>query len=235
MENSASRIKVFEGLDDDVVQRLSAQCRWQRLRANSLVVEQSDDTTDLFLIAEGRVRAKKFSLAGKEVSFIDLSSGDVFGEFSAIDGQPRSATVVTLTDCVVGRLSADAFMRLLSEHPEVSLKVIEMLVAKVRELSERVFEFSALAVRNRIHAELLRLAHTAKPGAEENSAVIDEVPTHYEIATRISTHREAVTRELNTLEANGVIRAERGRIVVRDMKALRSMVDQLIEIEGGFT
>ncbi len=235
MENSASRIKVFEGLDDDVVQRLSAQCRWQRLRANSLVVEQSDDTTDLFLIAEGRVRAKKFSLAGKEVSFIDLTSGDVFGEFSAIDGQPRSATVVTLTDCVVGRLSADAFRRLLSEHPEVSLKVIEMLVAKVRELSERVFEFSALAVRNRIHAELLRLAHTATPGPDDNTAVIDEVPTHYEIATRISTHREAVTRELNTLEANGVIRAERGRIVVRDMKALRSMVDQLIEIEAGFS
>lgn len=235
MENSASRIKVFDGLDEDVVQRLSGQCRWQRLRANSLVVEQSDDTTDLFLIAEGRVRAKKFSLAGKEVSFIDLSAGDVFGEFSAIDGQPRSATVVTLTDCVVGRLSADAFRRLLSEHPEVSLKVIEMLVAKVRELSERVFEFSALAVRNRIHAELLRLAHTAQPGPNDNTAVIDEVPTHYEIATRISTHREAVTRELNTLEANGVIRAERGRIVVRDMKALRSMVDQLIEIEAGFS
>lgn len=231
-ETAISRVKIFGDLDDETAIALSSQCRWTRLGPNSLIVEQSDDTTDLFLIAEGRVRAKKFSLSGKEVSFVDLTEGDVFGEFSAIDHQPRSASVVTLTDCVVGRISAEAFRRIVAEHPEVSLRVIEMLVAKIRELSGRVFEFSALAVRNRIHAELLRLAHNGDPDAD--TAIIDDLPTHYEIATRISTHREAVTREFNTLEAKGIIRAERGRIVVLDLKALRSMVDKVIDVEDHF-
>jgi hypothetical protein len=90
-------------------------------------------------------------------------------------------------------------------HPSVMLAVLHHLTARIRELTERVFEFSTLAVRNRVHAELVRLAREHGGGKQ---AVIRPAPTHSEMASRISTHREAVTRELSRLHELGIIARE---------------------------
>ena len=72
--------------------------------------------------------------------------------------------------------------------------MLPQLVTKIRALTTRVYEFSTLAVSNRIQAELLRLASLGTK--EGKGARIAPAPTHTEIAARVSTHREAVTREL---------------------------------------
>jgi DNA-binding MarR family transcriptional regulator len=93
-------------------------------------------------------------------------------------------------------------------------------------MTNRVVEFSTLGVTNRIHAELLRLARTGLE--EDGSAVISPVPTDDEIASRISTRREAVNRELRQLEKIGLIeRAPRSRII-RDVQRLERMVKEVI-------
>jgi CRP-like cAMP-binding protein len=89
-----------------------------------------------------------------------------------------------------------------------------------------VFEFSALAVNNRIHAELLRLAQDHMTG--ENVAVIDPVPTHAEIASRISTRREAVTREFNQLSRAGIVQRRSSTLVVRDVERLKRLVQDVV-------
>ncbi len=111
-------------------------------------------------------------------------------------------------------------------HPEVSATVLKDLTCQVRALSERVFEFSALAVRNRIHAELLRLAH-ADP-ALGKTAVISPAPTHADIASRISTHREAVSRELSALSREGLIERCGQELVIRDLDRLARMVEEVL-------
>ncbi|MEE8334557.1 MAG: helix-turn-helix domain-containing protein, partial [Alphaproteobacteria bacterium] len=83
-------------------------------------------------------------------------------------------------------------------------------------------EFSTLAVNNRIHAELLRLAMSA--GINDNVSEISPAPTHAEIASRISTHREAVTRELNELAQAGVLEKRNRALVVRDIAWLQDVV-----------
>ncbi|MCG8559212.1 MAG: helix-turn-helix domain-containing protein, partial [Hyphomicrobiales bacterium] len=102
--------------------------------------------------------------------------------------------------------------------------LLKRLVAQIRSLTTRVFEFSTLAVSNRIQAELLRLARDN--GIDDNTALITPAPTHTEIASRISTHREAVTRELSRLTQNNVIRREGRALCVTDVDRLARMVQE---------
>ena len=100
--------------------------------------------------------------------------------------------------------------------------MLPQLVMKIRALTTRVYEFSTLAVSNRIQAELLRLASMA---ARDGKCVrISPVPTHTEIASRVSTHREAVTRELTRLSRIGLIERERNALLVKDVERVAEIV-----------
>jgi CRP-like cAMP-binding protein len=171
------------------------------------------------------VRANVYSPNGRDVTFRDLEPGDMFGELAAIDPAPRSANCVALAPTTIATLRAGEYHQVMRDHPEVATATLKRLVRLVRSLSDRVYEFSAFAVRNRIHAELLRLARDHMAGA--NAAAIDPAPTHAEIASRISTHREAVTRELNDLARQGILGRDGHALVVRDVTRLARLVEAL--------
>jgi CRP-like cAMP-binding protein len=122
-------------------------------------------------------------------------------------------------------MSGAAFRELLQSEPAVTLALLRQSVTKIRALTTRVYEFSALAVNNRIQAELLRLARLAP--LEGKLARIGGAPTHAEIASRISTHREAVTRELNRLTRLGIIERQGGALLVKDVGRLAAMVHEV--------
>ncbi len=104
--------------------------------------------------------------------------------------------------------------------------MLKRLSKQVRDLTERVFEFSTLAVKNRIHAELLRLARDH--AGDGDSAVISPAPTHAEIASRVSTHREAVTRKLNELAHVGLIEQHGRVLTIRSISKLARMVEEVL-------
>jgi len=164
------------------------------------------------------VRANSVSPKGREVIYSEFRAGDIFGEFSAIDGRPRSSAVSALTDCVVSRMPAKAFFEFLRSNGIVSTKLVELLVAKIRSMSERVFEVSALSVSERLRRELVRLAATGE--RQGKVIVIKPAPTHYDIAARIGSHREAVTREFNRLESEKLLEVGRRHISILDLTRL---------------
>jgi CRP-like cAMP-binding protein len=163
-----------------------------------------------------------YSHAGKVVSFGELSAGEVFGEYAAIDHCPRSASVEALTSCLVASMPATAFRALLRSAPSVTLAVLEQLVRRTRAVTNRVYELSTLHVDHRIQAELLRLANLAR--CVGKSAPIVPAPTHVEIASRVGTHREAVTRELNRLTRIGIIQRQGDALLVTDVNRLAEML-----------
>ena len=220
---SLSGIELFDSLAESDRDGLARSCRWHRYSADQYIVGHQDETNDVYFIVGGRVRVTVFSPSGKEVSFADLSAGKSFGEMSAIDDAPRSATVLALSDTVLASISAKAFRRILDDHPDVATRMMQHLAGLVRGLLDRVFEFSVLAVRNRIHAELLRLARDQ--GFDGDTAVITPVPTHADIASRVSTHREAVTRELSALTSAGLIERRDGALVIADVTRLAKLVE----------
>jgi len=224
--NTLDGIELFQTLTAAKRRAVAQQCHWRRFTAGQHIVGRRDTTRDVFFVVAGRARATSYSLAGKEVSYREIGAGDMFGEFSAIDGEPRSADVVALSDCLVAALSNSVFWQILRDHPEIAAATLKRLTRQIRVLTERVFEFSALAVNNRIHAELLRLARDHMSG--DNAAVIRPAPTHAELASRLSTHREAVTRELNELARAGLLERRGGALHISDIARLQRMVESVL-------
>ena len=146
----------------------------------------------------------------------------MFGEYAAIDGGPRSASVEARTSCLVASMPAAAFQELLETEPKLAKVLLKYFVMEIRELTARVYQFSTLAVRNRIQAEVLRLVSLS--AHEGKTANIVPAPTHAEIASRTSTHREAVTRELNRLAKIGVIEQRSRVLLIRDVDRLAAIV-----------
>ena len=228
MENTLENIDLLSGLSRSELEALAKRCRWRRFGANEQVLAHLDAGTDVLFLAEGRLRVSLYSSSGKEVSFEDLDAGQMFGELAAIDRKGRSASVFTLEPSNVAFLDATSFMELLRTHFTVAHRVMMGLCRLVRRLDERVFEFSTLTVSNRIHAELLRLAGG---DARMQTAAISPAPRHADIASRVSTHREAVTREMNVLARAGVLKQERDALHILDLPKLARMVHEVLGLE----
>ena len=218
-------INVFRSLSPDDCRAVASRCHWHRYTAGQQILSHLDTSTDVYFIVGGRVRVTLCSPSGKEVTFRDLGSGQMFGDLSAIDGQARSANVVTLADSLVAAMPSSAFREVRNGYPEVAEAVLQEAVGLVRHLSERVFEFGALGVKNRVHAELLRLARGHM--RDERSAEIRPAPIHADIASRVSTHREAVSRELSELQRAGLVERLHGALVIHDVPRLARLVTEV--------
>ena len=217
------RVSVLAQLSDAALESLARKCKWRRHPAGEQIVDRQDFSTDVYFLLAGTARAISYSSEGKAVVFTDLRPGTMFGEIAAIDRKPRSASIEALEACEIASLSADDFEQLMLREPSVAVAVLRQTTADVRRLSERVFEFSTLAVQNRIHAELLRLA--GRPDKPRSAATLSPAPSLADIADRISTHREAVSRELSRLTAMGLLRRDKSGLVITDVAKLRELVN----------
>lgn len=218
-------VKLLEGVPIPALEELARQCRWRRVRAGQRVISRDAADNDVYLIVSGRVSITAFSAAGRQVMYGEIRAGEWFGDFAAIDGLSRSADVVAAEDTLVASMSPALFRQLLRDHAAVCDRMMRRLVNSVRELTERVFEFSTLGVQNRLHAELLRLARQA--GVQGNMARIDPAPKHNDIAGHISTYREQVTRELSAMAKQGLIQRSGGALVIPNVERLERIVSQV--------
>jgi CRP-like cAMP-binding protein len=220
-----ARVAIFASLPTKTLKTLAQACSWQPYKSGESIVDYLDASDDVFFITAGEVSVTIYSACGKAVSFRNLGPGSVFGEYAAIDGEPRSASVVAKTDCLIASMSAREFRKLVESEPAVGRELIKELVRNVRTLTKRVYEFSTLAVNNRIQAELLRLASLAP--RQGKTVRLVPPPTHADIASRVSTHREAVTRELNRLARIGLVERQSGVLIIWDVERLAAMLHEM--------
>jgi CRP-like cAMP-binding protein len=204
------------------LEHVAGTCRWRDYDAGEQIFSYQDLSTEVFFLAAGKVRIIVYSADGKAVLFTDLKPGAMFGELSAIDRAPRSAGVEAIERSTIASLTAGQFDSLLLREPAVAVATLRYVTAEMRRLSERVLEFSTLQVQNRIHAELLRLAADARQ--KDGQALLSPAPSLSDIANRISTHREAVSRELSRLASMGLLRREGGDLRVPDLARLERLV-----------
>src|SRR3546814_744320 len=127
---------------------------------------------------------------------------------SAISAMPRSASVTAVEDSSLGMLSGAGFRAFMQEEPGAGYWMAVQLAARVRNLTEKARDLATLPVSARLQSELLRLA-LERP-VDGDRCVIAPLPTHMELAARIGTHREAVTRELRLLHQEGIV-GQQGR------------------------
>lgn len=206
------------------LRRAALQFQYRQPKRGQALFGHGAQTADVYFVLEGMLGAVLYSASGREVILRSLGPGDVFGELSAIDGLPRSASVVVEADARVAVLRQDDFLNCIEGSPTTAMWLARLLAAKVRGMTDRVFELSALNVRARVRCELLRLARAAVVLNGEPRLI--PAPTHAEIANRIGTHREAVTREMQALTRDNVIRHGRRLLEFIDLPKLELSILQ---------
>jgi CRP-like cAMP-binding protein len=132
---SLEGVTLLKGLSSESLQRIQQRCSWRRYEPGEPIVEYLDRSDDVFFLISGEARAVIYSLAGKVVSLRDLGPGDLFGEYVAIDGRPRSASVEARTSCLVASMTAAEFRKLLHTEPTAADALDRQLVATIRTLS----------------------------------------------------------------------------------------------------
>ena len=208
---------------------IERRCRWRTYADGEQIIDRENDTQDVFFVVSGLTRVVNYSPGGREVSFDEIGEGGVFGELAAIDGRPRSATVIARTETLAASLSAAAFREVLTASPAVSNALLRRLAAVVRESTDRIMDLSTLGAHNRIYAELLREAREADPTAFDrgaNQARIRPMPVHSNIAARVSTARETVARVLGDLTRKGIVEREADALRIVDVNRLTQMVKE---------
>ena len=186
------------------------------------IIACGHDNDDVYFVLSGRAIAVQFSQDGKRVAYREIQPGDIFGELAALTGRPRIASVEAQGAVVAGVLSAAQFIEIVRKHSEIALVLSRHLARMVSAMSERVFEHSALLVRQRLCRELLRRAATTEPVSDR--VRLAKVPTHAELAAYLGTHREGVTKELSALERAGLIVRARSTLEIRSISALEAYV-----------
>jgi len=223
-----SGIEVFQDLSLTDYESLSGILKAHSYKADQHIITLGEHTQDVYFIISGKVRITTFTSGGKEVTFQDMRAGQMFGELSAIDGQSRSTNVVALTPTSLAKVSPMSFFKILRDYPKVNEHILHQLTGLIRKLGDRIVEFSTYSVKSRIHAELLRLAKNS--GIKNNTAEIIPAPAHLDIANRISTHREAVSRELSDLSKSGILKRSEGKLFIQDIAQLESLLDNQTKV-----
>jgi CRP/FNR family cyclic AMP-dependent transcriptional regulator len=218
------KIGLLRSLERKDREAFAKRCHWRHAQAKQWLLEQHDSGTDIFFLSSGVVRVLITPSPDREIILGDIEAGGYFGEMAAIDGQPRSAGILAITDATIACMSASVFRDLLHKHPDVSEQLLRQLVARIRTLDQRVNEFSSMHVKNRIYAELLR---RSRPDPEDKRrALVSPPPVHADIAARVSTRREMVARELKALERAGLMSKRRGAFVLNNVPELMQMLNR---------
>ncbi len=220
-ERALASIKMFGGLPADAMRRVMTKARWRECVPGERIIERGQTTQEVYFVVEGNVRVLNFAASGRVVSFATIAPGGYFGELAAIDGQPRSATVVAHTKCTLAVLEGEEFRRLVVSFPKVSVALLRRLSEVIRFADERITDLSSLGAAQRVCLALLRLAEP-DPVVGQNW-VVYPLPTQANIASRIGTTRETVARMISRLSADGIVERKSKSLYIRDRDRLEAL------------
>lgn len=200
---------IFQGLDPEQLQALASRIVVRSFPKNAVIINEGDDADKVYLIRKGKVKIYLADREGKEVIVNVLGPGEYFGELALFDDAPRSTSVMTTGPAEFAVISRDAFLECLDQQPAMAIVIIKNLARRIRALSENVRSLALLDVYERI-VHLLK--DTARE--EDGKLIIEERPTHQEIANRIGASREMVTRILLDLSTGGYISVDGKRLTI---------------------
>jgi CRP/FNR family cyclic AMP-dependent transcriptional regulator len=222
------RHPLFGVLGTDLLKRLSAQATIRRIKRGTEIFEKGDPGTALFAVHAGTVKIGVPSADGREAVFNLMREGEIFGEIALLDGRPRTAGAITMTDCELMVIERRDFIAFVHQYPEVALKLIEVLCARLRLQSERFEEATFLNLPTRLARTLLRLLADADPKPPDGKLAI----TQLQISQMVGTSRESTNKQLRAWSKRRWVRLERGSIFVLNPDALAAIAEVGTESEA---
>ncbi len=194
------------------------------LSNGELLFSEGEPCNGLHIIARGKVRIFKTSMGGREQVLAINVVGESVAELPVFDGGPFPASAVAIEDTEIAFISRRDFRAYCMEHPEVALKVLQVVGARLRRLVGIVEELSFTTIRQRLISVLLKLAQNE--GKQSPLGIEFQLPaTHQELANQLGTVRELVSRNLMRLQAEGLLDVDARQIVVKDLPGLKALLE----------
>ena len=198
------RVPLFDCLGDRELAALADLTFARTFEKGQLIILVDEPGDTLFIIRSGQVKVSLIHEDGREFILSLLTEGEVFGELALLDDEPRSANVVAFEETELLMLKRVDFLQLVQGIPAIAVALLEELASRLRRTDEQVGGLALLDVHTRVAKTILRLA--ADRGKETNDGVlIEQRPTHQQLANMAGTTRETVTRALRQLERDGYI------------------------------
>lgn len=214
------KIPLLANLSADEMARVKSELRIRRFAKRSTVLQKGGLGDSLLFLLSGQLQVIDITEDGRAIGLRMLAPGDFFGEIALINESTRSASVVAQTEVLVAFLPAPTAMHLFSHSPSVAQLMLRHLAEKIQRDSEFRALLSIHNTSKRIYNFLVLFKHKT----DENVEVVENLPTHQDIANMINTSRETVTRALLTLVQQGIIEKDTHRLIIRNPEALQKLI-----------
>lgn len=213
------KVPIFSGLAETELAFLTQRTVPRRFAPGEIVFGEGEPCQGLYVVESGHVRIFKSSSGGREHVLSVDGPGSSVAELPVFDGGSYPASVAAVDDATLLFISKQDFQALCLAHPQVALKVLRVVGARLRRLVGIIEELSFTTVRHRLASFLLREAQ--RQGKRKDGCMALVLPaSNQEFAAQIGTVRELVSRNLSRLQAEGIIEIDGRDVLIRELKAL---------------
>jgi CRP/FNR family transcriptional regulator, cyclic AMP receptor protein len=206
---------IFGALGPELLDRLSSYAIPQTVKRGTTIFARGDLGSSLFAVCSGTIKISAPSPGGKDAVFNLITDGAIFGEIAVLDGLPRTADAIAITDCSLMVIERKHFISLVYERPDFALKLIEVLCGRLRHTTEQLENVMFLDLPGRLAKALLELSGQAKPSQARKIAL-----TQRDLGEMIGMSRESTNKQLRIWQKRNWIRLKRGGIVIVAPEAL---------------
>ncbi len=220
IQSFASKVPLFQGLSKSEYEAICKAMIQRKFSANEVIVHEEDEESQtFFIIASGKVYVTVITSEGKQTILATLRKGDFFGEMSILDGKPRSASIIAAEDCELFMLYRRPLLEILKKYPKITIQMLITMSQRLRRSNKQINTLSMMSVYGRIAEVILQIA---KDNGERvgDIVVVNNPPTHREIADMASTSRETVSRVLSQLRKKRYITTDRKKLVILNEEKL---------------
>lgn len=212
----------FQGLDDRIIEQLVPRALTRKVKKGAVLFRKGDLGTNLYAVCAGSVRISTPSEKGKDAIFNLIIPGEIFGEIAFLDGDQRTADAVASEDCELMVIERRDFIPLLTAHPEIAVRLLEILCGRLRRTSRQVEDIVFFDVQVRLAKALLHLYRHSSSGAPNEHIRI----TQKDISQMIGASRESTNRELQNWQRRKWLKLGRAGLVILAPEELERLISQ---------
>lgn len=216
------KIPLFANLTDEEMARVKEELRIRQYNRRDIVLQKGGNGDTLLFLLAGQLQVIDITEDGRAIGLRMLEPGEFFGEIAVINGSTRSASVVALTPVLVALLPRATALHLFSHSPSVANHMLRHLAQKI----QRDSEFRALLSIHNTSKRIYTFLGLLKKKENDNMEVVENLPTHQDIANMINTSRETVTRTILTLVNQGIVKKDSHRLIIINPDALQKLAQR---------
>ena len=229
----ARELPLFSELNEAELTNLISEFQLREYDKEEIIFHQGDDSRELYVIFQGKIRIYKTSPSGHETSIQIFFPGDVIGEFAVIDDQPRSATAKAIDGCRLLAMKGDQFSKYMHNMPRLAMGMNRLLTGKIRwtaAYAETIAQYDAAG--RLLHILLLYNQKIGEEIEQGKQYRLDLGLNQADLASLIGARREWVNRLLRNWHRRRLIKYEVGRITILDLSRVQQERDRHIEVLG---